>query len=176
MVAFSQGRISSMREIWSGIDLHGVQIISERGVAVVDDALEAASFIRGPNGVTWIKAPDALRCEIADLLETLAPQSAFASFRRERFAPGTFFALEATVEIIPDGFVGLRWDLVASNFSLRCPPMWETTLFDPVTEIQKVARLLRGTAAEMRTLDVQRGFKNFYFIFRWVWKQLCKVE
>ena len=53
-----------MREIWSGIDLHSVQIISERGVVVVDDALEAASFIRGPNGVKRVKALDALRCEI----------------------------------------------------------------------------------------------------------------
>ena len=68
-----QPRQPTIREVWSGIDFHRVQLLSECGVVVLDDAFEAVSFIRSENDVKRVKAPDALRDEIADLFEMLAP-------------------------------------------------------------------------------------------------------
>ena len=43
-IALTTGGMATLREAWSGVDVHQVSIVSERGVVVIDDPEKAAFF------------------------------------------------------------------------------------------------------------------------------------
>ena len=119
-IGLTTGGMATLREARYGVDVHQVSIVSERGVVVIDDPEKAAFFVASPEGTRWVNAPGDLRIELADILRSIAPRAAFASLTRERFnGSRSFVSTQAEMQLLPDGFVGFRWDAVSATYALR---------------------------------------------------------